>query len=107
MNKITLIGRLTTDLSLRYVPTTGKAVANFTLAVPRKYDRDKADFLRCTIFGKGAEILAEHTVKGHRLAIDGSVQTGSYQASDGTTKYTCDVIVDNFTFLEGKKDSKK
>lgn len=107
MNKIILIGRLTTDLSLRYVPTTGKAVANFTMAVPRKYDRDKTDFLRCTIFGKGAEILAEFTQKGDRISVEGSVQTGSFTASDGTTKYTNDVIVDNFTFLETKKENKK
>lgn len=104
MNKATLIGRLTKDLSLRYIPTTGKAVTNFTLAVPRKYDKEKADFINCVIFGKGAEILAEHTKKGDRLAIDGSIQTGSYQDNDGTTKYTTDIIVDNFTFLEGKKD---
>lgn len=108
MNKVILTGRTTKDMELRYIPTSGKAVANFTLAVTRKYDREKADFIRCTIFGKGAEILSEHTQQGSRFTVEGALQTGSYQDSDGTTKYTTDVIVDNFEFLDTpKKDNKK
>ena len=106
MNKAQLIGRTTKEIELRY--TTGEnsmAVARFTLAVNRKgKQKDKADFISCVAFGKAAETLDKYVSKGHRIGIVGHIQTGSYDHKDGYKVYTTDVVVDEFEFLESKKD---
>lgn len=101
MNTVNLIGRTTKDIDLRY-SQKGTAVGNFTLAVQRRFNKDEADFIRCVIFQKGAEILAEHVKKGHQIGVEGTIQTGSYNDKDGKKVFTTEVIVNNFTFLEPK-----
>lgn len=105
MNNTQLIGRLTKDIDLRY-SKSGTAVANFTLAVDRKFKNQQgereADFIRCTAFKKGAEILAQYVGKGSKIGITGSIQTGSYQNKEGQTVFTTDVIVNEFDFLDSK-----
>lgn len=82
------------------------AVARFTLAVNRKgKQKDKADFISCVAFGKAAETLDKYVSKGHRVGIVGHIQTGSYDHKDGHKVYTTDVVVDEFEFLEPKKDN--
>jgi len=110
MNRTVLLGRTTKDIDLRYAQS-GTAVANFTLAVNRNF-KDKqtgqyeADFIRCIAFGKTAETMAQYVKKGHQLGIEGRIQTGSYE-KDGQRVYTTDVVVDQFYFLEPKKDRSK
>ena len=72
MNKITLMGRLTAQPELKY-SNTGTAYANFTVAVNRFKDRDKADFFRCVCFGKTAEMMASKLDKGCRVMVEGEV----------------------------------
>jgi single-strand DNA-binding protein len=101
MNKVTLIGRTTKSIDLRY--TTGQtqtAVARFTLAVNRR-KKDETDFISCVAFGKTAETMEKYVGKGHRVGIIGHIQTGSYE-KDGHRVYTTDVIVDELEFLEPK-----
>ena len=104
MNQVTLIGRLTRDPELRY--TTGQnqmAVAKFSIAVDRMVkagEEKKADFPRITVFGKQAENCEKYLKKGRLTAIQGRLQTGSYQDKDGKTVYTTDVIADRVEFLE-------
>ena len=67
MNKVILMGRLTKDPDIRYTQD-GTAVARYTLAVDRRYQRDgeqKADFIYCTVFGRGAEFAEKHLKKGN------------------------------------------
>ena len=82
MNKVILIGRLTKDPELRYIPTTGTPVANFTLAVDREYKNkngDKeTDFLPVQIIGKSAEFCVNYIPKGRLVAIQGSVRVNKY-----------------------------
>ena len=85
MNRINLIGR-TTKAPERRSTTTGKHVALFTLAVNRRYDRDKADFIGCVAWGKLADLVMEYVGKGQLIAIVGELHIDSYQTSDGTTK---------------------
>lgn len=103
MNTIQLIGRWVREHELRYTQD-GKAVLNNTIAVNRRFDKDKADFLRVVIFGKQAESTANFTSKGTQIGITGRVQTGSYEGQDGKKVYTTDVIADQVMFLEPKKD---
>lgn len=109
MNKVILMGRLTKDPEVRY--TTGEnatAVANYTLAVDRRFKRDgeqSADFIRCVVFGKSAEFAQKYLKKGTKVVVEGRIQTGSYTNKDGQTVYTTDVMVEQQEFAESKSAS--
>ena len=99
MNKVVLVGRLTKDPELRFAAGSGNSVSKFTVAVNRQFKKDETDFISCVAFGKTAEIIAQHFTKGKQIAVSGSIRTGSYDAQDGTKKYTTDVAVDTFDFI--------
>lgn len=103
MNKVILIGRLTKDADLRFIPGSGNAVARFTLAVNRPMKKDEADFINCIAFGKMAETITQYVYKGNQLSIVGRIKTGSYE-KNGVKIYTTDVIVEAFTFLSNKNN---
>lgn len=117
MNSVVLIGRLTKDPELRYLPNGGTAVCNFSLAVDKNLSKDKkqemesqgkytADFINIVVWGKQGENCANFLAKGRLVAIQGRIQTGSYNASDGSKRYTFDVVAENTEFLEwGDKGS--
>ena len=102
MNKVSLIGRLTKDIDLRYTANTQKAMARFTLAVNRLKKEDGADFINCIAWGKTAEIMEKYVKKGHLIGITGRIQTGSYE-KDGHKVYTTDVMVEGMEFLERRE----
>ena len=103
MNKVFLIGRLTRDPELRY---TSSNLANMrgSLAVDRQYAREGeergTDFINIVAFGNRAETMKKYLTKGSQIAVDGRIQTGSYDGADGKRVYTTDVIVENFQFLD-------
>lgn len=101
MNNVVLIGRLTKDPELRYIPDSQTAVATFTLAVDRPMAKEKtADFIRITVFGKSAENCERFLTKGRLVGIQGRIQTGSYKNKEGATVYTTDVVAERVEFLE-------
>jgi single-strand DNA-binding protein len=101
LNNVVLIGRLTKDPELRYIPESQNAVATFTLAVDRPFAKEKqADFIRITVFGKQAENCERFLTKGRMAGIQGRLQTGSYKNKEGATVYTTDVVADRVEFLE-------
>ncbi|MCF0185882.1 MAG: single-stranded DNA-binding protein [Bacteroidaceae bacterium] len=105
MNKVILIGRLTKDPEVRV--TTGEnplTIARYILAVDRRVKKEgeaTADFISCTVFGKGAEFAEQYLHKGMKLAVVGRIQTGSYE-KDGKRVYTTDVIVEEQELTEPK-----
>ena len=105
MNKVFLVGRLTRDPELRY---TSSNLANMrcSIAVDRQYVRDGeergTDFISIVAFGNRAETMKKYLTKGSQIAVDGRIQTGSYDGADGKKVYTTDVIVENFQFLDSK-----
>ena len=103
INKVVLLGRLTKDPELRYAAGSGTAVCRFTVAINRQLKKDETDFINCVAFGKTGETIAQYITKGRQIAITGSIRTGSYDAQDGTKRYTTDVIVETFEFVESKK----
>ncbi|GAA0066574.1 MAG: single-stranded DNA-binding protein [Clostridium perfringens] len=109
MNKVVLVGRLTKDPELRFTANKGTAVTRFTLAVNRDYKKEdgtqEADFINCIAYSKRAEVIAQYLTKGKRFSIEGSIRTGSYDAQDGTRRYTTYVVVDGFDFIDSS-DSK-
>lgn len=103
MNSVNLIGRLTRDPEVRYTSGTQMAVANFTIAIDRMTREGaerQADFPRITVFGKQAENCEKYLAKGRKVAIEGRIQTGSYQNKNGDTVYTTDVVANRVEFLE-------
>ena len=112
MNNVNLIGRLTKDPELKYLANgNNTAVATFTLAVDRNLSKDKkeeavrkgqatADFIICKAWGKTAETLTNYVTKGKMIGVTGRIETGSYEAKDGTRRYTTEVIVYNLDILE-------
>lgn len=105
INKFIGIGRLTKDPEIRFTPGSGTAVLRFSLAITRPFKKEETDFINCVAFGKTAETITQYFTKGSPIAITGRIQTGSYEAQDGTKRYTTDVIVENFEFISGGKKS--
>ncbi|MDD2217218.1 MAG: single-stranded DNA-binding protein [Eubacteriales bacterium] len=110
MNSVNLIGRLTRDPEVRYVPESQLAVATFSVAIDRPTRKDgtkQTDFPRITVFGKQAENCERYLAKGRLVGIQGRIQTGSYKNKEGQTVYTTDVVADRVEFLEwgDKKES--
>ena len=106
MNSVNLIGRLTVKPTFGYT-NNNIAYVRFTLAVNRNFkdangDR-QADFINCVAYRKTAELINQYTDKGDMLGIEGRIQTGSYTASDGSKRYTTDVVVGNIYFLKSKE----
>ena len=102
MNNVILMGRLTRDPELKY-SQAGKAYCRFTVAINREFNREEADFINCLAFGKTAETIAEWLGKGRRIALQGRIQTGSYQNSNGDTVYTTEVVADRFEFVDSPR----
>lgn len=105
MNNVSLVGRLTKDPELK-TTQSGLSVCRFTVAVDRPYSKDRqADFISCIAWRKTAEFIDSYFSKGQRIALTGSIQTGSYTDKDGKTVYTTDINVNNVEFCESKKQS--
>ena len=106
MNKVVLVGRLTRDPEVR--TGSGFSTARFTVAVNRNFKNKDgqydADFVSCVAFRNTADFIAKFFKKGSMIGIEGRIQTGSYDAQDGTKRYTTDVAVDNVEFVGGRNE---
>ena len=107
MNRVMLIGRLTAKPELRY---TGSNLpfARFSVAVNRTFNnaqgQRETDFINVVVWRKQAENVKKYITKGSLVAVEGRIQTGSYE-KDGQRVYTTDVVADNVQFLETKAQS--
>lgn len=106
MNKVIIVGRLTRDPDIR--TTANSTMASFSVAVDRRYKQEgqpDADFPRVIAWGKTAEFIEKYFHKGMKIAIEGRIQTGSYQNQNRQTIYTTDVIAEAVEFVESKAAS--
>lgn len=105
MNKVVLVGRLTAKPELRYTPQN-TAYTRFSVAVNRNFTsadgKREADFINVVAWRKQAETISRYFDKGNLIALEGRIQTGSYDDKDGNKRYTVDVALDNFEFVESK-----
>lgn len=99
LNRVILIGRLTRDPELRYTPN-GTAVASFTIAVNRKFNRNEADFIPVVVWNKLAEHCANYLGKGRLVALEGRIQVRSYDTQEGQKRWVTEVIGDDVKFLD-------
>lgn len=107
MNNVSLVGRLTRDVEIRYTDG-GTSISRFSIAVDRRFKSEgqpSADFINCVAFGKTAEFVEKYFKKGQRIGAIGRIQTGSYDNKDGVKVYTTDVIVEQAEFVESKGSS--
>ena len=104
MNQFNGVGNLVADVELKW---QNNNVANFRVAIQRPFKNKQTneyetDFLTCKAFGKTAEIIANNFSKGQKIAITGSIQTGSFDGKDGKKVFTTDVVANQVTFVEKK-----
>lgn len=107
MNDVKLIGRTTSDITLKQTQS-GAMVANFSLAVRRPYKKDTTDFHRIVAWNKQAEILSQYVKKGNEVGISGYLTNRSYE-KDGQTYYISEVFVEKVHLLSGnsKQDNQE
>ena len=115
MNSVVLIGRLTRDPELKYLANTGTPVTTFNLAVDKQLSKEKrqelaekgeptADFINIVVWGKQAENCANYLVKGRLVAIQGRIQSRSWETENGR-RYATEVVANQVQFLEWGKDN--
>ena len=107
MNKVILVGRLTRDPELR-VTQSGISVCNFSVACDRRYvkqgEERKADFINCIAWRQQGEFVSRYFAKGHRIALEGSLQTRDWTDNEGKKHYATEVMVDNVEFAQSKTE---
>ena len=107
LNCAVIMGRLTADPELRQTPS-GVSVTRFTVAVDRGYvkagEERKADFINVVAWRQTAEFVTRYFSKGSMIAVQGSIQTGSYE-KDGVKRSTFEVVADNVSFCGSKSES--
>lgn len=104
MNRVILMGRLTADPELRQTPQ-GTAVTSFTIAVDRRIKTEngqQADFITCVAWRKTAEFICRYFQKGRMIAVEGQIQSRSWDTQDGKRQYATEVMVDNVSFTGEK-----
>ena len=106
LNCAVIMGRICNDLELRQTPS-GVSVTRFTVAVDRGYTKQgeekKTDFINVVAWRSSAEFVCKYFSKGSMIAIQGAIETGSYE-KDGVKHYTFEIKADNVSFCEGKKN---
>lgn len=109
MNKIILMGRLTRDVDVKYTQSTNVMIANFTLAVNRRFVKEgeerQEDFFNVSTFGKTAEFVNKYFSKGQQVAVIGRLQNRSWEDEQGQKHYATDVIAEEVYFADSKKQS--
>lgn len=110
MNNVSLVGRLTKDIELKYTGSQ-TAVATGTLAVNRQFKNAngerEADFINIVAWRKTAETIANYTSKGSQIGITGRIQTRSYEGNDGKRVYVTEVVAETVMLLDGKSNNQQ
>jgi single-strand DNA-binding protein len=113
LNKVMLIGRLTRDPQLKYLPSQ-TAVCEFGLAVGRKFKaangemKEETAFIDCTLFGKGGEIFNQYMAKGKQVFVEGRLKYDTWEDKNGGGKRSkLAVTVEEFQFLDGGKGGQR
>ena len=107
MNKVVLMGRLTRDPEVRYTQTNNTLVANFSLAVNRRFVRQgeerQADFINVVAWGKQGEFCSKYFKKGQQVGIIGRIQTRNWDDDKGQRHYATEVVAEEAYFADSKR----
>jgi single-strand DNA-binding protein len=106
MNKVFILGRLGTDPELKNLPNG--ASCSFSVATSEKWKdadgqkQERTEWHKVVVYGKLAELCAKYIHKGSQALVEGRVQTRSWDAKDGSKKYTTEIIANDVRFLDAK-----
>ena len=107
MNKVILVGRLVRDPELKTTPS-GVSVCSFTVACDRRYQKEgedrQADFINCVAWRGTADFVSKYITKGTRIALDGSIQTRSWDDDQGNRRYVTEVLAEHVEFAQSKSE---
>lgn len=107
LNRVILMGRITQNLELK-TTASGISVTSFSIAVDRNYvkqgEERQTDFFNIVCWRKQAEFVCRYFEKGSMIAIEGQLQTRTYQAKDGSNRYVTEVVADNVSFTGEKRE---
>jgi len=109
MNRVLLIGRLSRDPELRHT-TSGMAVCQINVAVSRRTGAGRepeTDFINVVVWDKQAENVAKYLAKGRQVAVEGRIQTRSYDNNEGKKTYVTEVVANSVEFLGSASDNNK
>jgi single-strand DNA-binding protein len=107
-NRIVLVGNLTRDPQLSYTPAN-TPVCKFGIATNRTFkdrdgnSRDETCFVDCTLFGRGGEVFNQYMSKGQQVLVEGRLQFSQWTTQEGDKRSKHEVVVENFTFLGGRR----
>lgn len=104
MNSVELVGNITKDPELRYTKDN-VAVVSFNIAINRI--NEGVDFIPIKVFNKQAENCKKYLKKGFKVAIEGSIRTGSYEKEDGTKIYTTEIMANRVHFLSSNTNAQE
>ena len=109
MNKVILIGRLTKEPEVRYTQSSNTLLANFNLAVNRRFvkegDERQADFITIVAWNKIGEFCSKYFKKGQQVAVVGRIQNRTWEDDNGQKHYTTEVIAEEAYFADSKKET--
>ena len=111
LNKVMLMGRSTATPQLKKIDSLNISVVNFTLATNRRYKNKDGNLLedteyhKCVAYEKQADLLATYLTKGKKLYVEGKLRTKKWQDSQGQDRFTTEIVVDSFIFLDKRADS--
>lgn len=107
MNQVQLVGNIARDPEFR-TTQSGIAACTFTVACQRRYANAQgvreADFIQCVAWRQTAEFVHRYFIKGNKIGLNGSLQTRSYDAQDGSKRYVTEVVVDNVEFVSARNE---
>lgn len=110
MNNVSLVGRLTKDVELKYTGSQ-TAVAAGTLAVNRQFKsangEKETDFINIVAWRKTAEILSNYASKGSQIGVTGRIQTRNYEDKDGKRVYVTEVVAESINLLDSRSSNEQ
>ncbi len=110
INRVILMGRLVADPELK-TTGTGVSVTSFRIAVDRSYvksgEERKADFIDIVCWRQTAEFVTRYFSRGNLIAVEGQLQTRTFQAKDGSNRYVVEVVADNVSFTGERKETQQ
>lgn len=104
-NMVILIGRLARDP--KNFDSGETRIEKFSLGVSRKFNKEEADFIDCTAFGKTADFVAKYLRKGIKISLVGELRASSYLNKEGVKVYTTEVVIGEIEFAESKEANMK
>lgn len=108
LNKVLLIGRATDTSEIKRIESNDSSVVNFVIATNRKFKnkdgniQEEAEYHRCVAYGNSADVLGKYLHKWKRVYVEGRLRTRKWTDNAGLTKYSTEVIVTHFIFLDSK-----